>query len=81
VAFGIGEKVDDPLEMYLADLYTIPSNLAGLPCVSIPCGFSDGLPVGLQIMGRPFAEGTVLGVAYAFEQNTDFHLRRPPTSL
>jgi len=81
VAFGIGEKVDDPLEMYLADLYTIPANLAGLPCVSIPCGFSDGLPVGLQIMGRPFAEGTVLGVAYAFEQNTDFHLRRPPTSL
>lgn len=81
VAFGIGEKVDDPLEMYLADLYTIPANLAGLPCVSIPCGFSDGLPVGLQIMGRPFAEGTVLGVAYAFEQSTDFHLRRPPTSL
>jgi aspartyl-tRNA(Asn)/glutamyl-tRNA(Gln) amidotransferase subunit A len=81
VAFGIGEKVDDPLEMYLADLYTIPANLAGLPCISIPCGFSEGLPVGLEIMGRPFAEGTVLGVAYAFEQNTDFHLQRPPISL
>ncbi len=81
VAFGIGEKIDDPLEMYLADLYTIPANLAGLPCISIPCGASDGLPVGLQIMGRPFAEGTLLRVAYAFEQSTDFHLRRPPISL
>jgi aspartyl-tRNA(Asn)/glutamyl-tRNA(Gln) amidotransferase subunit A len=77
VAFGIGELVDDPLEMYLADLYTIPANLAGLPCISIPCGFHDGLPVGFQIMGRPFAEGTVLNVAYAFEQSTDFHLQRP----
>lgn len=81
VAFGIGEKVDDPLEMYLADLYTIPANLAGLPCISIPCGFSEGLPVGFQIMGRPFAEGTLLQVAYAFEQNSSFHLQRPPTSL
>ena len=77
VAFGIGEKVDDPLEMYLADLYTIPANLAGLPCISIPCGFHEGLPVGFQIMGRPFAEGTVLTVAYAYEQSTDFHLQRP----
>jgi aspartyl-tRNA(Asn)/glutamyl-tRNA(Gln) amidotransferase subunit A len=81
VAFGIGERIDDPLEMYLADLYTIPANLAGLPCISVPCGFSDGLPVGLQIMGRPFAEGTLLRVAYAFEQATDFHRQRPPVSL
>jgi aspartyl-tRNA(Asn)/glutamyl-tRNA(Gln) amidotransferase subunit A len=81
VAFGIGEKIDDPLEMYLADLYTIPANLAGLPCISIPCGFSEDLPVGLQIMGRPFAEGTLLTVAYAFGQHTDFHLQRPPVSL
>jgi aspartyl-tRNA(Asn)/glutamyl-tRNA(Gln) amidotransferase subunit A len=81
VAFGIGEMIDDPLEMYLADLYTIPANLAGLPCISIPCGSSEGVPVGLQIMGRPFAEGTLLRVAYAFEQNTDFHLQRPPISL
>jgi aspartyl-tRNA(Asn)/glutamyl-tRNA(Gln) amidotransferase subunit A len=80
-AFGIGEKVDDPLEMYLADLYTIPANLAGLPCISIPCGFDDGLPVGLQIQGRPFAEGTVLQVAHAYEQSTDFHLQRPSMSL
>ncbi len=77
VAFGIGEKVDDPLEMYLADLYTIPANLAGLPCISIPCGFDGGLPVGLQILGRSFAEGTVLQVAHAYEQSTDFHLQRP----
>ncbi len=81
VAFGIGEKIDDPLEMYLADLYTIPANLAGLPCISIPCGSSEGVPVGLQIMGRPFAEGTLLRVAYAFEQNTNFHVQRPPISL
>ncbi len=81
LAFGIGEKIDDPLEMYLSDLYTIPANLAGLPCISIPCGFSEGLPVGLQIMGRPFSEGTLLKVAYAFEQSTDFHLQRPRISL
>ncbi len=81
VAFGIGEKIDDPLEMYLADLYTIPANLAGLPCISIPCGSSEGVPVGLQIMGRPFAEGTLLRVAYAFEQDTRFHVQRPPISL
>jgi len=81
VAFGIGEKVDDPLEMYLADLYTIPANLAGLPCISIPCGFDEGLPVGFQILGRPFAEGTVLQVAHAYEQNTDFHLQRPSIGL
>jgi aspartyl-tRNA(Asn)/glutamyl-tRNA(Gln) amidotransferase subunit A len=81
VAFGIGELVDDPLEMYLADLYTIPANLAGLPCISIPCGFSEALPVGLEIMGQPFAERTVLGVAYAYEQSTDFHLQRPPIGL
>jgi aspartyl-tRNA(Asn)/glutamyl-tRNA(Gln) amidotransferase subunit A len=77
VAFGLGEKVDDPLEMYLADLYTIPANLAGLPGISIPCGFHEGLPVGFQIMGRPFAEGTVLRVAHAYERSTDQHSRRP----
>jgi aspartyl-tRNA(Asn)/glutamyl-tRNA(Gln) amidotransferase subunit A len=81
VAFGIGEKVDDPLEMYLADLYTIPANLAGLPCISVPCGFHRGLPVGMQIMGRPFAEGRVLHVAHAYEQSTEFHLRRAPLGL
>jgi len=77
VAFGLGEKVDDPLEMYLADLYTIPANLAGLPGISLPCGFHEGLPVGFQIMGRRFAEGTVLRVAYAYESSTDHRSRRP----
>lgn len=77
VAFGLGEKVDDPLEMYLADLYTIPANLAGLPGISIPCGFHEGLPVGFQIMGRPFAEGTVLRVAHAYERSTDHHPQSP----
>ena len=77
VAFGLGEKVDDPLEMYLADLYTIPANLAGLPGISLPCGFQEGLPVGLQIIGRRFAEGTVLRVAYAYESSTDHRSRRP----
>jgi aspartyl-tRNA(Asn)/glutamyl-tRNA(Gln) amidotransferase subunit A len=81
VAFGIGEKIDDPLEMYLADLYTIPANLAGLPCISVPCGFHEGLPVGLQIMGPHFAEGSVLHVGYAFEQSTEFHLQGAPLGL
>ena len=78
-AFRIGEKTADPLQMYLSDVFTIPVNMAGIPGISIPCGFSDeGLPIGLQILGRPFDEETVLRVAYAFEQNTDFHLRKPP---
>ncbi|CCQ92520.1 glutamyl-tRNA(Gln) amidotransferase (subunit A) [[Clostridium] ultunense Esp] len=77
-AFPIGEKVDDPLTMYLNDILTIPVNLAGIPAVSVPAGFhSNGLPVGLQIMGKPFAEATILNAAYAYEQHTDHHLKRP----
>ena len=77
-AFRIGEKTEDPLQMYLSDIHTIPVNLAGIPAMSIPCGFScEGLPIGLQIMGKHFDEGRLLRVAYSFEQNTDFHLRRP----
>ena len=76
VAFRIGEKSDDPLAMYLSDVCTIPVNLAGLPAISIPCGFSDGLPIGLQIVGRALDEETILRASYAFEQSTDFHLRR-----
>lgn len=77
-AFKIGEKLEDPLSMYLSDIFTIPANLAGLPAISIPCGFSkEGLPLGLQIMGRPFDEETMLRAAYAFEQNTDFHTKKP----
>jgi len=78
-AFRIGEKVDDPLQMYLSDIFTIPCNLAGLPGISIPCGLSkEGLPIGLQILGKPFEEGKILRAAHAFQQATDWHLRRPP---
>jgi aspartyl-tRNA(Asn)/glutamyl-tRNA(Gln) amidotransferase subunit A len=77
-AFRIGEKTEDPLQMYLSDIHTIPVNLAGIPAISIPCGFShEGLPIGLQIMGKHFDEGMLLRVAYTFEQNTDFHLKKP----
>lgn len=77
VAFKIGENIGDPLAMYMNDILTIPVNLAGIPAISIPCGFVDGLPVGLQIMGRPFAEGLLIRAAYAFEQSTDYHLSKP----
>ncbi|HDI60903.1 MAG TPA: Asp-tRNA(Asn)/Glu-tRNA(Gln) amidotransferase subunit GatA [Desulfobacteraceae bacterium] len=77
-AFAIGEKVDDPLQMYLSDIFTLPANLAGIPGMSLPCGFTaDGRPIGLQLLGRPFDEGTLLRLAYNFEQATDFHLRKP----
>jgi aspartyl-tRNA(Asn)/glutamyl-tRNA(Gln) amidotransferase subunit A len=77
VAFKLGEKAADPLAMYLSDIATIPINLAGLPAVSLPCGFSGGLPIGLQIIGQAFAEETVLKAAYAYEQNTEWHKTRP----
>lgn len=77
-AFRLGEKLEDPLQMYLSDVFTIPVNIAGLPAISVPCGFSQGLPVGLQVIGRPFDEATVLRVAYAYEQAAGWHHRRPP---
>jgi len=77
-AFKIGEKVDDPLKMYLSDIYTISANLAGIPAISIPCGFTKkGLPVGLQILAKPFAEETLFRVAYTYEQNTEWNKRKP----
>ncbi|MBP7331305.1 MAG: Asp-tRNA(Asn)/Glu-tRNA(Gln) amidotransferase subunit GatA [Firmicutes bacterium] len=76
-AFRIGEKMDNPLQMYLSDICTISVNLAGIPGLSIPCGFAGGLPVGLQLMGRLFDEGTLLRAAYTFEQNTDYHKQFP----
>ncbi len=78
VAFPQGERTDDPLQMYLADLYTLSQALAGIPSISIPCGFSEGLPVGLQIMGPALAEDVVLRVAHAYEQATPWHERVPP---
>lgn len=78
VAFPLGERLDDPLKMYMADLCTIPANLAGIPAISVPCGLAQGLPVGLQVMGPAFSEELILKVAYAYEQSTDHHTRRPP---
>jgi aspartyl-tRNA(Asn)/glutamyl-tRNA(Gln) amidotransferase subunit A len=76
--FRIAEKVSDPLQMYLNDIFTIPVNLAGLPGISIPCGFSgNGLPIGLQIIGKPFDEGTLFQIGHAFERATDWHTKRP----
>lgn len=77
-AFKIGEKTEDPLQMYLSDIFTISVNLAGLPGLSMPCGFdSSGLPIGMQIIGKPLEEATILRVAYAYEQATDWHKKRP----
>ncbi len=76
-AFRIGEKIADLLSLYLSDVDTVPINLAGVPSISIPCGFSKGLPVGMQIIGKHFDEATILRTAYTFEVNTDFHNRRP----
>ena len=77
-AFPIGAKADDPVQMYLGDIFTVPTSLAGLPCMSIPCGFdAKGLPVGLQLMGDYFAEAKLLGIAHRYQQATDWHLRVP----
>lgn len=77
-AFRIGEKMDDPLTMYLSDIFTVNCNMAGIPGISIPCGFSsNGLPIGLQILAKPFAEDIIFRVAYTYEQNTEYHLKRP----
>jgi aspartyl-tRNA(Asn)/glutamyl-tRNA(Gln) amidotransferase subunit A len=77
-AFEIGAKSDDPVQMYLGDIFTIPAPLAGLPALSIPCGFdAAGLPVGLQLMGKHFSEAALLGAAHRYQQATDWHLRVP----
>jgi aspartyl-tRNA(Asn)/glutamyl-tRNA(Gln) amidotransferase subunit A len=92
-AFRLGEKVDDPFQMYLSDVCTLPINIAGLPAISVPAGFvpagggsasggdrpeAQRLPVGLQLIGRPFDEATVLRAAYAFQEATAWHKARPP---
>ncbi|WP_059172266.1 Asp-tRNA(Asn)/Glu-tRNA(Gln) amidotransferase subunit GatA [Bacillus sp. FJAT-27445] len=76
-AFKIGENIDDPLTMYANDILTIPVNLAGVPALSLPCGFENGLPLGLQIIGRHFGEESIYKAAYAFEQATEYHKQRP----
>jgi aspartyl-tRNA(Asn)/glutamyl-tRNA(Gln) amidotransferase subunit A len=76
--FRLGEKTDDPLQMYLADVFTVSANLAGLPAISIPCGFSERLPIGLQLTGRLFDESTLLRVADAYQRVTGWHTQAPP---
>ena len=77
VAFPIGELTDDPVRMYLVDIYTLPVNVAGLPAISVPCGFSDGMPVGLQLIGPHLSEGKLLNTAHAYQQATTWHQERP----
>ena len=78
VAWKCGEGADDPLKSYLADIFTLPASLAGLPCMSVPAGFGEGgLPVGLQLIGNYFTEGALLHTAHAFQQVTKFHLQVP----
>ena len=79
-AFRLGEKIDNPLSLYLADVDTVPINLAGVPSISVPCGFSDGLPIGMQIIGKHFDEAAILRTAYTFEENTNFHSKQPEGS-
>ncbi len=77
-AFRLGEKTDDPVQMYLSDIYTIAVNLAGLPALALPAGFAEGLPVGLQLIGNYFSEARLLNVGHRYQQVTDWHLRVPP---
>ena len=77
VAFELGAKLDDPMQMYLSDVFTLPINIAGIPALSLPCGSVSGLPVGLQLMGNRFCEGTILRTAYAYQQATEWHLQHP----
>ncbi len=77
VAFKLGERVTDPLQMYLADVFTIPANMAGIPALALPCGFAHGLPVSFQLMGKPFDEATILRIAHTYEQATGWYSKRP----
>jgi len=81
-AFKLGERTDDPLQMYLADIFTSPANLAGICGISVPCGFADvdgnRLPIGLQLLGNALDEARILQIAHAYEQSTDWHRARSP---
>jgi aspartyl-tRNA(Asn)/glutamyl-tRNA(Gln) amidotransferase subunit A len=76
-AFRFGEKTADPLAMYLADIFTVPANLAGIPGLSVPCGFADGLPIGLQLLGRAFDEATLFRAGHAYQALTAHHREAP----
>jgi aspartyl-tRNA(Asn)/glutamyl-tRNA(Gln) amidotransferase subunit A len=80
VPFKLGEKLEDPMQMYLSDVCTLPINIAGIPAISIPAGFTDNLPIGMQIIGKPFSEEILLRIAFAYEQITDWHKRKPQLS-
>jgi aspartyl-tRNA(Asn)/glutamyl-tRNA(Gln) amidotransferase subunit A len=80
VPFKLGEKLEDPMQMYISDVCTLPINIAGIPAISIPAGFADNLPIGMQIMGKPFSEEMLLRIAFAYEQATDWHKRKPKIS-
>jgi len=82
-AFRVGEKSGDPLQMYLSDIFTISCNLTGICGVSVPCGFTENpkLPIGLQLLGKPFGEETILKLAHAYEQSANWHKEKPPPSL
>jgi aspartyl-tRNA(Asn)/glutamyl-tRNA(Gln) amidotransferase subunit A len=81
-AFKFGERTADPLQMYLADIFTSPANIAGICGISVPCGFADAdgqrLPIGLQLLGKALDEARILQIAHAYEQTTDWHNARPP---
>ena len=78
VPFRLGEKVDDPIQMYLSDIFTIPVNIAGIPALTLPAGFVEGLPVGMQLMGKGLSEETLLRIGHAFQEATDWHQQAPP---
>jgi aspartyl-tRNA(Asn)/glutamyl-tRNA(Gln) amidotransferase subunit A len=80
VPFKLGEKLEDPMQMYLSDVCTLPINIGGIPAISIPAGFADNLPIGMQIMGKPFSEEMLMRIAFAYEQATDWHKRKPKIS-
>jgi len=80
VPFKLGEKLEDPMQMYLSDVCTLPINIAGIPAISIPAGFAGNLPIGMQIIGKPFSEEILLRIAFVYEQATDWHKRKPPLS-
>jgi aspartyl-tRNA(Asn)/glutamyl-tRNA(Gln) amidotransferase subunit A len=80
-AFKISEKIQNPVEMYLSDIYTTSINLAGVPAISVPCGLdAEGLPIGMQVIGKPFDEATILSIAYTYEQHTEWHRKKPALS-